>query len=237
MVYEAHTKPTWISIFVARRVYKLVAISEGLRDAYIKVGVANGKIIVAHDAIDPEPFKKKYNQKEERERLGIPLNKKVALYVGKIDEAKGADTFAAASEHVPRDMLCVLIGHESVQKKELKRKYPKALFLPETPYRDLPRTLATADILVLPNSLKDKDASTYTSPLKAFAYMAAKKPIVAANVSALRVIFSNSVVYFTPDDSKSLSTALEESYFPKPKKPYTWHDRAKTIITSLEHGA
>jgi len=231
LVYEAHTKPTFISTFVAKRSYKLIVISEGLRDAYIAKGIPEEKITVAHDAIDPEPFQKHYDQKESREWLGIPQDKKVALYVGKIDEAKGADTFAAASEHVPEDTLCVLIGPESPLKDSLKAKYPKALFLPETPYRELPRVLASADVLVLSNSAKNEDASLYTSPLKAFAYLASGKPIVASDVPALRKIFGDKVLFFAPNDQYVLAQQLINPIQRKNIQPwFSWEDRARHIL-------
>lgn len=236
LVYEAHTKPTFVSTFVARRVYRLIVISEGLRDAYVATGIPKEKITVAHDAVDPEPFKKQYDQKESREWLGVPLDKKIALYVGRVDAAKGADTFAASSEYVFDDWICVLIGSGPLAfAEELKKKYPRALFLPETPYRELPRVLASADVLVLPNSAKDENSARYTSPLKAFAYMASGKPIIASNVPALREVLKNNAVFVEPDNPRDLASALQT--FPENDtvevRVYTWSDRAKDILTYL----
>ena len=236
LVYEAHTKPTVISTFVAKRVHRLVVISEGLRDAYLKRGVSSVKIIVAHDAIDLELFKKEHSQTESRQWLGIPQDKKIALYVGRIDAAKGADTFAAVSELVSNDWLCVLIGSGPL-KKMLQKQYPKALFLSETPYRELARVLATADVLVLPNSGKDENASKYTSPLKAFAYLAAQKPIVAANVPALETVLQERAHYFSADSSQSLLSSLErlssETEY-NDLSSHTWHIRSAIILKAFE---
>lgn len=232
LVYEAHTKPTPISTFVAKRAYRLVVISEGLRDVYMEKGVTPEKITVAHDAIDPEPFKKEYVQEESREWLGIPQDKKVALYVGRIDEAKGADMLAAASEIVPEDTLCVLIGPGPI-KDTLQDKYPKALFLPATPYRELPRVLAAADVLVLPNSAQDEDASAYTSPLKAFAYMATGKPIIASDVMALRSVLGDDAQYFISDSIESLAEVLQNDSVSRSKQAFTWQHRAEKILEIL----
>lgn len=235
LVYEAHTKPTFISIFVARRAYRLIVISEGLRDAYIQKGVVPAKITVTHDAVDPEPFKKHYDQKESRAWLGIPTDKKVALYVGRIDTAKGADTFAAASEYMPEDTLAVLIGSGPLT-EALKKKYPKALFLPETPYRELPRVLAAADTLVLPNSAKDDDASLYTSPLKAFAYLASGKPIVASDVPALKEILKDNARFFKADNAKACAVTIQEKKAHTTVNQfdsYSWDERARHILAAL----
>lgn len=237
LMYEAHTAPTFISTFVAKRGHRLVVISEGLRDAYIRKGIALEKIIVAHDAIDPKLFKKHYDKKETRKWLGIPLDKKVALYVGRIDGAKGSDTFAAASEYVPEDTLCVLIGPGPLA-EELKKKYPKALILPETPYRELPRVLASADVLVLPNSAKDENAAKYTSPLKAFAYLASGKPIVASDVPALRAVLGDDAIYFEADNPAVLASTVKKAHEQHTRERpvqsrYTWHERAVTITSAL----
>jgi len=231
MVYEAHTRPTLISLFVAKHVDKLVVISEGLRDAYIEKGVTSEKIVIAHDAIDPEPFKVEHSQKNSREWLSIPQDKRMALYVGKIDEAKGADIFAEASNHAPENILCVLVGPESLQKKKWKEKYPKALFLSETPYRELPRVLAAADVLVLPNSAKNENASKYTSPLKAFAYMATGKPIVASDVPAIRSILKDGATFFAADDPLALVEAIRASdKGSEPSFEHSWQNRARIIL-------
>jgi glycosyltransferase involved in cell wall biosynthesis len=234
LVYEAHTKPTAITAFVAKYAYALVVISEGLRDAYIQKGIFSEKIIVAHDAIAMEPFKKHYDQKESRAWLGIPGERKVALYVGRIESAKGADTFAAASDYLTDDWLAVLIGAGSLTGM-LKKKYPKALLLPETPYRELPRVLASADVLVLPNSSKDEDASKYTSPLKAFAYMASGKPIVASDVPALRMILKSGIGFFEADNEKSCALAIMNmnQKTRKGETVYSWYARARDILEAL----
>lgn len=236
LVYEAHTKPTVLSCLVARLAYRVIAISQGLCDAYQQVGVPLERITVAHDAVDTEPFQAHYNQIEERHRLGIPIGATVALYVGRIDAAKGADVFAAASEEVGDRIQCVLVGSGPLQ-NVLQRRYPKVLMLPETPYRDLPRVLTTANVLVLPNSSHDENAARYTSPLKAFAYMASGKPIVASDVPALRTLPGLRATYVRPDDPQALGKALQNSLVGSGTTPlsevYTWRERARCILKAL----
>lgn len=229
LVYEAHTTPTWVSTFVARRAHRVVVISEGLKEAYTARGVESGRIILAHDAIDPAPFMQSCNQAALRKTYGVPEGR-VALYVGRIEREKGAHTFAAASEYTSTRIVLIGGGKERAR---LIREFPKALFLPETKYRDLPEVLALADVLVVPNSALSKDASVYTSPLKAFAYLAAKKPIVATRVPALEAIFGTEVTYAAPDDPVSLAKAIDEAVVTPTRVPYTWDARAETILSHL----
>ena len=235
LVYEAHTKPTIISKIVAQHVQQIVVISEGLRDTYNEIGISHEKITVAHDAIDPKAFTPSPISDHERKVLGLPSGLTIALYVGRIDEAKGAQVFAEVSTLVPDNFLIVLVGGGPL-KDELVRSYPKAVFLPETPYRDIARILSVGDMLVLPNSAHDADTALYTSPLKAFAYLAAKKPIVASNVPSLRAIFGDEVRYAQPDNAKDLAEVLinpaTRSYVPQ-LEPNTWDMRANVILSAL----
>lgn len=232
-VYEAHMKPTVISRMVAKRAHRLVVISGGLKDAYIRLGVREERVVVAHDAIDPALYREQFSKEDVRKELGLPLDAKIALYVGRFDEAKGAHTFAASSDYTPEDTLVVLIG-DGPLKDSLIRRYPKARILPPTRYKELPRVLSASDVLVLPNSAKDEDASRYTSPLKAFAYLASGKPIVASDVPALREILEGKATFFVPDDAKALGKVLSAAS-PSGATPedYSWAIRAKTILTGV----
>jgi glycosyltransferase involved in cell wall biosynthesis len=234
LVYEAHTKPTVISTIVARFAYRVVVISEGLFEAYLARGVHAERMIVAHDAVDLGMFETQYDQRAVRLEYGVPDDLPVALYVGRLDEAKGALTLARAASLVRGLWRVVLVGQGPVH--DAQHLYPDVQFLGETPYRELPKVLALADVLVVPNSATDIDASRYTSPLKAFAYLATGKPIVASRVPALSVIFKESATYFEPDHAESLAAALTD---PRTRvktirhTPYTWNERAERIIDHL----
>jgi glycosyltransferase involved in cell wall biosynthesis len=245
LVYEAHTRPTLISTITARHVHRLVVISEGLKRAYEKRNVASGRMIVAHDAVDLAPFEKHYDQKRSRDKLGIPLDKRVVMYVGRIDEAKGARVFAEAGDHAAPDTMYVAIGDGSL-KETLSKKYPNVLFLPATKYSELPLVLAAADVLVVPNSAKDVNTFVYASPMKAFAYMAAHKPVVSADVPSLREIFGeDGAHYYIPDDGVDLAGkiafVLENHKYVdalvhaagRRVKQHSWLNRANVIIKHI----
>lgn len=236
-VYEAHTTPSVVSVFVARRAHRVVVISEGLRDAYITRGVPAEKIVVAPDAVDVEVFQGAHNGDALKKKFSIPEGKKITLYVGKIDSEKGADVFAEAGSVGREDILFVVIGRGEL-KEALQKKYPAVLFLPETPYALLPEVLATADVLVVPNSAGSLDASTYTSPLKAFAYLASGKPIVASDVPALREVFlgHEGVSFFAPGNARALYASAQSIPIGQHhlrKNIYSWDDRARAILSNL----
>ena len=61
-----------------------------------------------------------------------------------------------------------------------------------------------ADVLVLPNSAKDK-MNLYTSPIKMFEYMASKRPIVASSLPSIKEILSDqdNAILFNPNDPRN----------------------------------
>ena len=83
--------------------------------------------------------------------------------------------------------------------------------MPHIPRKDLLHYLEIADVLVLPNSAKDK-MSLYTSPIKMFEYMASHRPIVASNISSITEILSNkNSLLFEPDNAKDLAEKIQKA--------------------------
>jgi glycosyltransferase involved in cell wall biosynthesis len=247
LVYEAHTKPTFISKVVARRAARVVVISEGLRTAYEKTGIKKEKIILAPDGIDLAAFSNSESKNAARTRLGLPNNAKIAMYIGKIDTGKGAYVLCEAGQKLRDNEVVALIGGEEKQIEDLKKKYPTVHFLGPRPYRELANNQAAADVLVIPNSKKELDSSTYTSPLKLFSSMASGIPIVAADVPALREVLTDATAYFfIPDDPESLAHAIANAFEQQAianekaakardmAEKFTWKARAKKILQGLE---
>ena len=67
-----------------------------------KKGVEPSSIIVAPDGIDLADFVNKFDKVSVRKELGLPLDKKIALYIGRLDGWKGAEILLAASKLLPR---------------------------------------------------------------------------------------------------------------------------------------
>ncbi len=221
-------------MLVARAAFRVVVISEGLRDAYIAKGIDVRKIVVAHDASSLD-FSNALSQADARARLGLSHDGKVALYVGRIDASKGVPVLAAAAEHTSARV--VVIG-DGPLKSELQEKYPQVTFLPPTAYEDLPNVLPAADVLVIPNSAKDDDTALYTSPMKYFAYRASGIPLIVSDVPALRVIADESVMFVPADDPEALGKGVgavvnRGGTIAQSGSVHSWSHRAKTIIKSI----
>lgn len=246
-VWETHTG-SWN--FFARRVAnsadQIVVISKGLKDFYISKGVAESKIVVAPDAIDLDDFANPESQVSARERLGLPLEKKVALYIGRVDGWKGAETLCESSEFLSEDVVVVIIGGEPQQLPALREAFPKVIFLGPRPYRELRDNQIAGDVLVLPNTGKDIVSVSYTSPLKLFTYMASGVPIVASDLPSIREVLTEESAYFaSPDDPKSFAEVITKALIDPAREKVaakarmrvetcTWDARAKAISGTMQ---
>lgn len=241
--WESHTG-AWNSAAqtVARNAKKIVVISQGLKDFYIGKGIPGGKIIVAHDGIDLEQFAHPQSKDDARKRLGLPLDKKIAMYIGRLDGWKGTDTLLEASKLLPGDTIVAIIGGEPQQVALLSAQYPGVRFLGYRPYKELSDNQAAADVLVLPNTGKDVISARYTSPLKLFAYMASGRPIVASDLPSIReVVDEKSAVLVPPDDAQALAHGIQSAFTRTDLAEnarsaigsYSWSGRATLILGSV----
>ena len=240
IVWESHTGR--YNLF-ARRLLKAprkaVVISQGLKNYYKERG-ATARMLVAHDGVDLSAFEHPQPQEAARARLGLPLDKKIALYAGRLDGWKGVETLCEAAGLLPENVRVAVIGGEDAQVAMFKKKYPNLLFLGARPYRELADNQAAADVLVLPNTGKDEISARFTSPLKLFSYLTAGKPIVASDLPSLReVIDEESAFFFIPDSPPSLAAAIKKAVNEPGDKPararslaarYSWDARARSIV-------
>lgn len=224
---------------------KVIVISEGIRDRYIEEGIKASWIHVAHDAVDERFFKEHIPQSESRKALGIQTEKPVVLYIGGLEDWKGVETLLKAGNNA-KEYEVYIIGGKKHEIAEYRRIYPNVKFLGPRPYKELSEHQQVADILVIPNTAKTELSARYTSPLKLFAYMTSKKPIVAARIPSIENVLSDQeCFFFTADNPSSLNgTILEvlsdmnegrvkaQKAYEK-SRYYTWRERAKNILNHL----
>ncbi len=245
-VWEAHTGEWNILIwFFSKFGKKIVAISNGLKDFYVSKGVLPQKIIVAHDGVDFEQFDIYINKEKVKEDLGIKSDLPVVLYIGALGLWKGVETLLEASAFIFGKAQVVIIGGEEKQIILLCKKYPGVLFLGPRPYRELPINQKIADILVIPNTAKDKISTSYTSPLKMFAHMASGVPIVVSDLPSIREVLNEDNSYFAePDSPKSFADVIKKVLSDPARaqksakalddaRMHTWSMRASSIINSI----
>jgi len=249
IIYEIHSLPEsgiWLHKKAWARADYLVVISEGLRRALLAYGIPAHKIILARDAVDLSMFSIKESKESARAILGLPINKKLVVYTGHLYDWKGASLLAASAEFLPSVEIFLVGGTRGdLDKFKTLYKFKNLHLIGWQPQVEIPLWLKAADILVLPNSAREKIGSEYTSPLKLFEYMASGTPIIASCVPALEEVLDKSdAIFFEPDNLNSLVQAIESSLADPSKlkklalsalskaTQFTWGERANLIIKS-----
>ncbi len=246
--FEAHGASSGLAR-LRRRFLGLVVITPSLRDLYAAAGVRPERILVAADGVDLGRSDEPIERAEARQRLGIPLDRKVVCYTGQLFAWKGVTTLVRSARHLDPDTLLLIVGgmeHHVERTKRLTEVEGLANvrfegFVAPTRVREY---LAAADILVLPNSASKPISASYTSPLKLFEYMAARRPIVASDLPSLRAVLTpgRNAVLVAPDDPMALATGvksvlddatlasrLADQAF-RDVRQYTWDERARRIL-------
>jgi glycosyltransferase involved in cell wall biosynthesis len=242
LVWESHqAKYNFFVRSLLKRDVKLVVISEGIRDYYVKQGVPIHKILIAHDGVDSSFFGEQQTKDQSRADLELPLSAKIAMYIGGFESWKGAETFFETSNKV-NDVLFVAIGGKDEEIEHFKQKFPKVVFLGRKPYRELNLHQQAADVLVIPNTARVAISSQYTSPLKLFAHMTSKVPMVVSDIPSIKNVVNDQQAFFFEADNStslgevvemvannSLSSSLKANQAFELSKKFTWHARAETI--------
>ena len=248
LVCEVHHIYGWRGLFLhaLRRASLIVVITQGLKDDLVALGLSEKKIIVAPDAVNLSIFDDVESKESARKRLGLSQEKKIALYIGRIDEWKGTSVLFKTADKLRSNVQIAVIGNGPEDLAQLQSRYPRVAFLGFRPYREIANNQAAADILILPNSGREEISARFTSPLKLFTYMASQVPIVASDLPSIREILSDEEAYFaTPDDPEDLARAIEEALGNtlrakeksarayKKVLEYTWSARAKNIAEHM----
>jgi len=249
LYWEAHNFPRVIeSNFykkILNRIDGLIVITGGLKDKF--ASYYKGEILVAPDAVDPEEFNISLTKPEARQKTNLPLNKKIALYVGQLYEWKGASVIIESLKYLSENELIVIIGGSPEDILKYKNSIPRnykdnIIFIGQINHKLVPLYLQSADCLLLTGKKGEAISELYTSPLKLFEYMFSQRPIVAQNLPSFREVLNdhNSIIVNTDDpeafadgvhkafsDDTELNKIIEKAY--DDVRDNTWQNRAKII--------
>ena len=249
IVLEIHSIPQKKRLFgrALRRARSVVVISENLKKALMERGMPSEKIIVASDAVDLSEFAITPSRGEVWKDFDIDPRKQIILYTGHFYGWKGAETLARATSLLPSDFQVVIMGGVDRDLADFQKRYGGRAHIIGFQKRErLAGFLKSADVLVLPNSGKEKISSHYTSPLKLFQYMASGVPIIAADLPSIREILTDETTFwFEPDSEHDLAARIhfvishrEEAAQKAIRavedvRQYTWDARVRSILSHI----
>lgn len=201
------------------RMRGIIAATKPLRDQIIEeYHVPREKILHAPCGVNFERFGIDTPQREAREKLGLPQDKKIILYVGHLFKVKGVDVLFEAGKYLPANRVIYFVGGTDEDIARFKTKWlaagspPHIVIAGRKPHQEIPLWLRAADILSIPNTAKEAAGSMESSPSKQMEYMASGVPIVASDVPGIRDVMDDTMAYFAaPDSAASIAERAEEA--------------------------
>ena len=256
VVYEMHDFAVgreWVYRGILGRSLVTVVITRHLEKRCLETKRRPKRLLVLPDGVDLGNFKGSSDPTEAKRDLGLPLDKKVVLYAGRLSRWKGIYTLIESARYLPLHFNIVMIGGfegeeasvmDFIRSKGLAHKIQLLGF---KPHAKVPCFMRAADVLVLPNSAEDDISKYFTSPLKMFEYMASGRPVVASDVPSIREVLSEKMALLSPpDDPKALARAIiraaTDTQAMKPRianclekvGEYSWDARARKLAMLLK---
>jgi glycosyltransferase involved in cell wall biosynthesis len=145
-----------------------------------------------------------------RDHFGLPQEKKVFVYVGRLDEEKRVDVLIHAMSFVQnQDVLLALAGGGAREEEMFQLVKELGLgeriqFLGRVQRYEIPDLFVAADVFIMPGDVESLSIATLEA-------MACGKPVIAANAMALPelVIAGKNGFLFTPGDSEDLGNKID----------------------------
>lgn len=149
-------------------------------ESYRRLGVPEGRMLVAHNGWNPGRIEPRLTRAEARARLGLEPDRFTVVYSGRMNARKGLDIVLAAARAAP-EIAFVLVGSEGEGPIEAQARFlANVRVVPWQKYRELTPWLYAADVLVIPPSLEPlRRHGNTVLPLKLFLYLAAGRVILA----------------------------------------------------------
>ncbi len=194
-----------------RGVCGVVAISGGVAEDLLELGLDPERLLIEHDAADLDPFSKGVTQAAARGELGLREGRPLVVYAGSLLPWKGVEILVDAAGYLPEADFLVAGGSEG-EIERLSRRAEGLTNLRLDGHQDpgrIPTYLIAADVFCVPNRSEPAISARYTSPLKIFEAMAAGIPMVVSDLPAMRDILSEQEAEFvSPDNATALAAGL-----------------------------
>ncbi|MCX7838239.1 MAG: glycosyltransferase family 4 protein [Anaerolineae bacterium] len=178
--------------------------------------VPPAKIIVLSDCVDADTFvpveSPDLAERVEvlRARLGIPLSRRVIVYIGLLDEYRGTSVMLRAAAHVlarGTDAHFVIIGFPNIERyRTLARDLgiaERVTFPGRIPYEDVPVWLSLGELALEPKMSATEAAG------KVLNYMALGLPVVAFDIPVMREYLGEYGVYAPLGDAHAFAAQIQ----------------------------
>lgn len=215
--------------------------------------IDRNRFLYEPNAVDLNDFDIGISKLEARKQLGLSENKKIIIYTGHLYGWKGVYTLAESAKLLPSDCVVIFVGGTDKDVKKFRQIYESVetiKIVGHVKHSLVPIWQKAGDVLILPNTAKEKISAFYTSPMKLFEYMASRRPIIATDIPSIREILNNkNALIVEADNPEKMKQVIVESFrstsigYELAEKAFanvsnhTWYKRANRIINFIKLNA
>ena len=180
------------------------------------------------------------------------------LYIGTLADWQGLEVLLDALPAVlaTQPVRVRIVGRGRSRQHKLLDKQVRKLGLEAhvsveeaVPHHEVPALIAAADVCVAPLALNDRNVTQGCCPIKVLEYMAAGRPLVAANLPVVRELAREDVdaLLFAPGDpddlarqlvrvlaDRTLAERLASAAAERAQAQFTWHRSQKRLLKVYE---
>lgn len=208
--------------------------------------VSQDRIIVEPNGVEGAWLEAAEAKTVARERLGIPLDEHIVLYLGRFYSWKGLEIIPEAAQQSTDFSWYVVGGTEEEFRKVVQKDIPSNVQVKgECRLEDVPLWLAAADALLITGTNTTTQSSHHTAPMKVFEYMALQRPVIAAATPALKsIVTERDVSFYEPDNASDLAATVRTvrttdvsekvAHAYQTAKMHTWSERAERIQAFIQ---
>jgi glycosyltransferase involved in cell wall biosynthesis len=189
-----------------REARRVITVGHPLRDAVIALGADADHVGTFTRGVDTARFHPGAAD-DARAALRLPLDRPIAVWVGRMVPVKGLDVlldaWRAIAQHPSRPLLC-LVG-DGAERRPLQRSVADlgdaVRFIGNTPHAQLGDWYRAADVNLLPSRSEG-------IPNVLLEGLACGTPFIASNVGSVASLAADSCVLVPPGDRAALGDAL-----------------------------
>lgn len=225
-----------------------ITVADSVKDNMIAMGMPSEKIVKLPLSFNSS-FLIRYPEaaSQWREKLLTNERTKLVVYSGGLYGFKGVDLLLDVAQQLPQIQFAFAGGKaeqlEHYRSLVTAKQLDNVIFLGYIQHEQLPSLLQAADILAHPHL--SGAASTFTSPLKFFEYLASGMPIVATTIPPLLEFQAHNIIagWCETNSVDAYVKCLEATLIKYPRKPYgypeqlefakqfTWESRLEKILS------
>lgn len=241
-----------IFLYVYRNADFIASANENHSKIISDLGIPSEKTRSVLNGMRVDLFKLR-NKKEVRKQLGLPLDRKIVLFVGWMIERKGVNyLFEAARDLVKqgKDYLFYFVGDGALYEEFVRKTKEETIegnlkFVGRKDHTEIPLWMNACDIFVFPSLFEGRPNAIAEA-------MMCGAPVIATDIKGIRdelVIDGKNGLMIPIKDSKTIREKIEFLFnnpeklgeFSKKgkefidKKTYSWEDCAKRYIAIYEN--